>query len=302
MEGTQYFSASNKFSLSSFYKEFPVNNSNPTISVIIPTYNRAAYLGKAIDSVLDQTFSDFELIVVDDGSTDDSGSVARQREGINFISMIENSGVSKARNIGIKQARGKLICFLDSDDLWIKDKLERQIIYMNSEEKPEACYTDEIWVRNGKRVNSGKRHQKYSGEILSYCLPLCIISPSSVMLRAEVFDEIGLFDESLPACEDYDLWLRLAARYSVEFIPHKLIIKTGGHSDQLSQKYDAMDRFRVYAIDKLLSQTSLEENTRQLAIEILIKKCGILLNGCLKRDNKDQEKKYRNLIEKYSSE
>jgi len=277
-----------------------VNNINPTISVIIPTYNRGAFLGRAIDSVLNQTFSDFELIVVDDGSSDDSELIVMERGGINFIRMNENAGVSKARNIGIKKARGELICFLDSDDSWIKDKLELQIKCMNSQEKPAACYTDEMWIRNGKRVNSGKRHQKYSGEILRYCLPLCIISPSSIMLRAEVLDDIGVFDEALPACEDYDLWLRLAARHSVEFIPQKLVIKTGGHPDQLSQKYEAMDRFRVYAIDKLLGQACLDENIRQFAIEILIDKCGILLNGCFKRDNRDQAKIYSNLIEKYS--
>jgi glycosyltransferase involved in cell wall biosynthesis len=249
---------------------------------------------------LNQTFSDFELILVDDGSTDGSESIINEREGINFIKLNENAGVSKARNLGIKEARGKLICFLDSDDSWINDKLDQQIKCMNSQGKPAACYTDEIWIRNGKRVNSGKRHQKYSGDILKYCLPLCIISPSSIMIRAEVLDEIGVFDESLPACEDYDLWLRLTARYLVEYIPHKLIIKTGGHSDQLSQKYDAMDKFRVYAIDKLLGQVYLGDNIRKLAIEILIDKCGILLNGCLKRKNKDHAKIYSNLIEKYS--
>jgi glycosyltransferase involved in cell wall biosynthesis len=277
-----------------------VNISNPAISVIIPTYNRAAYLGIAIDSVLNQTFSDFELIVVDDGSTDDSESIVMEREGIIFVRMDENAGVSQARNIGIEKARGELICFLDSDDSWAKDKLELQYSCMNSQQKPAACYTDEIWIRNGRRVNSGKRHQKYSGEILKYCLPLCIISPSSIMIRKKVLDDIGVFDETLPACEDYDLWLRLAARHSVEFISQKLIIKTGGHSDQLSRKYDAMDGFRVYAIDKLLSQACLDENIRKLAIEILIAKCGILLNGCIKRDYKDQAKIYSDLIGKYS--
>ena len=277
-----------------------MNNTNPAISIIIPTYNRSVWLGKAIDSVLNQTFGDFELIVVDDGSTDDSESIVQERVGIKFIRLNKNSGVSKARNIGINQAKGKLICFLDSDDSWVSDKLEQQFKCMNSLKKPAACYTDEIWIRNGKRVNSGKRHQKYSGEILKYCLPLCIISPSSIMLRSEVLNEIGVFDESLPACEDYDLWLRLTARHQVEFIPQRLIIKTGGHSDQLSQKYDAMDKFRVYAIDKLLEQVSLDDKIRELAISILIDKCGILLNGCLKRENKDQAIKYRDLIEKYS--
>ena len=276
-----------------------MNNSSPAISVIIPTYNRAGCLGDAIDSVTAQTFRDYELIVVDDGSTDNSEDLVKARDGIRYFRMTENAGVSKARNMGIKHARGKFICFLDSDDLWVEDKLERQINFMESDDEPAVCYTDEIWVRNGRRVNSGKRHRKFSGDILANCLALCIISPSSVMLRAEVFDAIGLFDETLPACEDYDLWLRLSARFPIQFIPRKLIVKTGGHADQLSRKYDAMDRFRVYAIDKLLCQAALKSETRRLAIETLIEKCGILSQGCVKRNKNAEARIYQDLVEKY---
>ena len=272
------------------------------VSVIIPTYNRERFLSKAIDSVMAQTFRDYELIIVDDGSTDNTEVLVKARDGVRYFRLAENAGVSKARNLGIKQACGKYVCFLDSDDLWVKDKLERQIHYMESDAQPVVCYTDEIWVRNGTRVNAGKRHRKYSGNILANCLALCIISPSSIMLRAAVFDVIGLFDETLPACEDYDLWLRLSARFPVHCIPRKLIIKTGGHADQLSRKYDAMDRFRVYAIDKLLCQVSLEAITRRLAIETLIKKCDILVKGCVKRNKKAEARIYQDLMEKYSLE
>lgn len=279
-----------------------MNNCSPAISVIIPTFNRAFCLGSAIDSIIAQTFSDYEIIVIDDGSADNSESLVKARGGIRYFRLTENGGASKARNLGIKHARGKYICFLDSDDLWIKDKLESQFLYMESDGEPAACYTDEIWIRNGVRVNSGKRHRKYSGKILPNCLALCIISPSSVMLRAEVFDVIGLFDETLPVCEDYDLWLRLAARFPVRFIPRKLIVKMGGHPDQLSRKYEAMDRFRVYAIDKLLRQVPLEADSRRLAIETLIDKCAILLKGCVKRKKTAEARLYRDLMEKYSLE
>ncbi|MCH8209356.1 MAG: glycosyltransferase family 2 protein, partial [Nitrospinae bacterium] len=168
-----------------------MNNKNPKISVIIPAYNRAYCLGETIDSVLAQTYRDYELIVVDDGSTDNTHSLVQAVRGIKYLRIAENSGVSMARNLGIRNARGKYICFLDSDDLWVNTKLEQQALIMEVEPVLAACYTDEIWVRNGVRVNPGNRHKKYSGRIFRYCLPLCIISPSSVMLRAEIFAEIG---------------------------------------------------------------------------------------------------------------
>ncbi len=122
------------------------------------------------------------------------------------------------------------------------------------------------------------------------------------MIRAEVISEIGLFDETLPACEDYDYWLRLTSRFPVLFLPEKLIVKTGGHSDQLSRKYDAMDRFRVYALDKALKHCPLEDGERQLAVKTLMDKCRVLLNGCIKRGKTDEIAFYRNMMEKYSQE
>lgn len=279
-----------------------MNNKNPKISVIIPAYNRAYCLGETIDSVLAQTYRDYELIVVDDGSTDNTHSLVQAVRGIKYLRIAENSGVSMARNLGIRNARGKYICFLDSDDLWVNTKLEQQALIMEVEPVLAACYTDEIWVRNGVRVNSGNRHKKYSGRIFRYCLPLCIISPSSVMLRAEIFAEIGMFDETLPACEDYDYWLRLTARFPVRFLSQKLIVKRGGHPDQLSGKFEAMDRFRVYALDKALKHGAMATEERPLAIRTLIDKCGVLLNGCIKREKTDEVRFYRDLMEKYSLE
>lgn len=278
-----------------------MNDTTPAISVIIPTHNRGHWLPESMDSVLSQTFADFELLVVDDGSTDDTLQVVEQYPSVRYFRCNENQGVSKARNLGLRHARGRYICFLDSDDLWVQDKLQFQIDWMDQNPECVVCYTDELWIRNGVRVNPMKKHQKYSGDIFADCLPLCIVSPSSAMLRASLFEEVGDFDESLPACEDYDLWLRIAARHSFHFIARKLIVKRGGHADQLSRRYWGMDRFRVRALEKLLDRERLDERRYSLARETLIQKCGILCKGFAKRDKLADVDYYRRLIEKYSS-
>ena len=273
---------------------------SPKVSVIVPTYNRANRLEGTLRSIVSQTYQDFELIVVDDGSTDNTSKVIESFPSAQYLPMKKNSGVSKARNIGLACAKGEFICFLDSDDLWKEKKLEIQIHWMESNTDNQVCYTDEIWVRNGVRVNPMNRHRKYSGDIFRHCLGLCIVSPSSVMIRAKLFDEIGNFDESLPACEDYDLWLRIASKYAFHFIEEPLIIKYGGHSDQLSRKYWGMDRFRVVALKKLLDQNSLDKEKLKLTRSVFLEKCSILIKGFEKRGKKEDESFYRELVNKYS--
>ena len=163
-----------------------------------------------------------------------------------------------------------------------------------------AVYTDEIWIRNGVRVNPMKKHQKYSGDIFRQCLPLCIVSPSSVMLRKSILDEVGGFDELMPVCEDYDLWLRIAVRYSFKFLKEKLILKRGGHRDQLSRKYWGMDRWRVYALDKLLRGDDLNMQQREWVTEMLINKSSILIQGFEKRGKAEEARVYKNLVSHYS--
>jgi GT2 family glycosyltransferase len=196
-------------------------------------------------------------------------------------------------------AQGELICFLDSDDRWVENKLQVQVDWMQSHPECAACYTDEIWIRNGVRVNPKNKHRKYSGDIFRQCLPLCIISPSSVMIRASVLEAVGRFDTDLAACEDYDLWLRLASRYPVDFIPEKLIIKTGGHDDQLSQKFRGMDRFRVYAMEKILKQGILNSEQRIYALEALVEKCSILHAGYQNRGKLEEARIYEQAAESY---
>lgn len=272
---------------------------NPAVSVIIPVFNRACSLESTLLSVLDQSFENYELIVVDDGSTDNTPALLRKYPQIRLHRWQDNRGVSAARNQGIRMARGEWICFLDSDDRWAANKLHAQVEWMAAHPECPACYTDEIWIRNGVRVNPKNKHRKYSGDIFRQCLPLCIISPSSVMIRASVLAVIGGFDPDLAACEDYDLWLRLASRYRVDFIPEKLIVKTGGHDDQLSRKYRGMDRFRVYALEKILQQDHLSRQQRAWVLATLVEKCDILHIGYRNRGKPDEARVYQQAAHQY---
>ncbi len=275
----------------------------PKVSVIIPTYNRLPMVKEAVQSVLAQDFEDFELIVVDDGSTDGTSEELKRYGGrVRVIEHTENRGVSAARNRGILQAKGKYIAFLDSDDLWVKGKLKIQVSFLDDNPHYPLCYTDEIWIRRGKRVNPMKKHSKYSGWIFEKCLPLCIISPSSAMMRKALFSKVGLFDEALPVCEDYDLWLRVSARFPIFFINKRLIIKRGGHPDQLSNRSWGNDRYRVIALEKLLSEPYLKPEEREAVLKEMEKKCRVLFQGFLKRGNLMEAKHYQEIMRRYGIE
>lgn len=262
------------------------------VSVVITTYNRKAFLREAVISVLNQDYHEKEILVIDDGSTDNSMEELREFP-VRYV-WKRNGGISNARNTGIAMAKGELIAFLDSDDLWQKGKLAEQVWRM-TEAHAHVSYTDEIWIRNGKRLNQKNRHRKYSGFIFEKCLPLCIISPSSVMISRSVFDEIGVFDEKLPVCEDYDMWLRITARYPVLFIPKPLIIKRGGHPDQLSRAYEGMDSFRIQSLAKILQSNALNVEMRLAALRQLREKTRIYAAGAKKRGRFQESKHYENL-------
>src|SRR5690349_4705242 len=224
----------------------------PLVSVIIPTYNRKTMLAEAVASVLAQSYRDFELIVVDDGSTDGTAEDLRARFDAR-VNVIEQTrrGVAAARNRGVGAARGEYIAFLDSDDFWLARKLERQMAFVLAARR-EISQTEDIWIRNGVRVNPMKKHRKLSGDVFRASLELCLVSPSAVLMTRELFDGIGGFDESFPLCEDYDLWLRIAHNHDVDLLPEPLVVKRGGHTDQLSRSTWGLDRFRVRALKKLL--------------------------------------------------
>lgn len=264
------------------------------VSAIITTYNRSSFLRDAVASVLSQGLTDMEVIVIDDGSTDDSYK-AIEGMPVRYI-WKQNGGISSARNRGIIESRGDYIAFLDVDDLWLKGKVQEQVSRMEAEGWA-VSYTDEIWIKNGKRINQRLRHKKYSGWIFEYCLPLCIISPSSVLIRRMIFEDVGLFDEAMPVCEDYDMWLRITSRCPVLFIERPFIIKRGGHTDQLSRRYEAMDRFRICSIAKLLSSGKLKGSMTVLAQNELKKKAKVYIKGAFKRGKVEEAGYYLRLIE-----
>jgi glycosyltransferase involved in cell wall biosynthesis len=265
-------------------------SNKPEVSVIIPTYNRAWILKEAIDSVLAQDFKDFELIVVNDGSTDNTGEILDSYDQDLIVLRQSNKGVSAARNRGIAAACGRLIAFLDSDDLWLPRKLSSQVDFFNFNPAAVINQTEEIWIRNGVRVNPKTRHHKFSGMIFERSLGLCLVSPSAVMMKRSLFDEVGVFDENLPACEDYDLWLRISCQYPVHLIDTPLIMKRGGHADQLS-KAPGLDKFRIQALKKIIESGQLEPDSYRAAVRTLQEKCAIFVAGCRKR-GKDAEARY----------
>ena len=270
----------------------------PQVSVIIPTYNRGWILKEAIDSVLAQDYKDLELIVVDDGSTDNTFEILASYGNDIKVLFQENKGVSAARNRGITEASGQLIAFLDSDDLWLPRKLSTQIDFFNQMPDALICQTEEIWVRNGIRVNPKKRHKKPSGMIFEPSLELCLVSPSAVMTRRSLFDRVGEFDVTLSACEDYDLWLRISCRFPVHLIDTPLIIKRGGHDDQLSSM-KGLDKFRIKAIVKIIKSNRLSDNQYSAAVKALKEKCEIYSDGCRKRGREEEALYYAKLADNY---
>jgi len=254
----------------------------PLVSVIIPTYNRWPMVGEAVESVLRQSRRDFEIIVIDDGSTDDTTKeLQKYGSHVRLVSQAR-AGVAAARNYGATLAAGRCLAFLDSDDLWRPKKLEVQTAFMSHRPEIQICQTEEIWLRNGMRINPKARHRKPSGDIFRQSLDLCLVSPSAVMMTRGLFEKVGRFDESLPVCEDYDLWLRIAAHHEVPLIPSALTVKRGGHPDQLSHSVWGMDRYRLRALQKLL-RSNLSREKRAWTLDALKRKVSVLSHGARKR-------------------
>jgi glycosyltransferase involved in cell wall biosynthesis len=265
----------------------------PQVSVIIPTYNRRAMVREAIDSVLAQSFRAFELIVVDDGSTDPTDQELSQRtdDRIRFH-RIEHRGPAAARNCGVELANAPMIAFLDSDDLWAPDKLERQVAFMRANPACAISQTDEIWIRDGRRVNPGTRHRKRAGDIFIDSLRTCLISMSATMMRADLFRSLGGFDEIMSAAEDYDLWLRILIDHEAGLLDEPLVTRRGGRPDQTSAATPALDRFRILALAKLLAEERLSAARRIAIAEVLAEKCRIYAGGLRRRDRIEAARLY----------
>lgn len=253
------------------------------VAVIIPTHNRAHCLSRALNSVQRQTRAADQIIVVDDGSDDATAAlIARDYPDVVYIYQ-PHSGVSAARNRGIAASNCEWLAFLDSDDEWLPYKLQAQLSALGSNPDYLIVHANEFWIRDGQRVNPMRKHEKLGGWIFEQCLPLCRISPSAAIIHRRLFDAVGCFDPDLPACEDYDLWLRITCRYPVLMLDQALIVKYGGHADQLSRRYPAMDRFRIQALANLLDQTELQSRYREAATRMLLGKIQIYVAGARKR-------------------
>jgi glycosyltransferase involved in cell wall biosynthesis len=262
------------------------------VAVIVPTFNRGHILARALDSVFSQTFSDWELIVVDDGSTDQTEIVVhswlsrhRPKQKVQFLK-VPNGGVSRARNFGVGLTSAPWLAFLDSDDEWLPGKLAQQ---MQLAPRFALIHTGEIWIRKGVRVNAMKKHAKAGGRVFGACVEQCFISPSTTLLARDLFLAHGGFREDFPVCEDYDLWLKICAENDIGFVETPLIKKYGGDPSQLSLSVPAMDYYRVKALAGQLHNQYLSTEEKLKAAANLIQRAEILLKGFKKYPNANRE-------------
>ncbi len=266
----------------------------PLVSVIIPTFNRLGFLKEAVESVEKQSCRDFELIIVDDGSTDSTGGYLKGFPA-KYIRLEHSGFPGRVRNAGAKAAEGKYLAFLDSDDLWEPEKLARQIEYLAANPKIEICHTREVWLRNGRVVSQSKQRHKRSGNIFNHALKKCIIGPSTVMLSSRLFAETGGFREDMEIAEDYELWLRITNGYEVGYIDEPLVVKRGGHRDQLSERYGQIEIFRIKALQKNLEAGIFHGENKILAGREMARKCRIYGSGALKRGKVEEGEYYLRL-------
>ncbi|MBN1128545.1 MAG: glycosyltransferase family 2 protein [Chitinispirillaceae bacterium] len=277
----------------------------PLVSIIIPAFNRAHLLERAIRSVLNQTLYDFELVVVDDGSTDNTSTLpllVHPDPRLRYLHLPENRGVSAARNAGVRATSASLLAFLDSDDEWMPLKLEKQVAWLHQNPAYPIVQTREYWIRNNKRVNPPKTHEKFQGDLFSASLERCMITPSSVLLTRSLFEETGGFNESFPACEDYDLWLKITCRYPVGLVGEYLLTRYGGHADQLSATVPVLDRFRIESLLNLLECGILTSVQAIQARTCLIKRLRIVCKGYHNHGNRKEHHRLLEFLRRFEQQ
>lgn len=257
------------------------------VDVVIPTFNRAHVMMRAIDSVLNQTYKNFILHVVDDGSTDETQELLKKLCEHPQVKIYhqDNSGVSAARNLAAFNSTGEWISFLDSDDEWMPNKLEVQIKYLKENPELAFLHSEELWIRNGVRVNPKVKHLKSNENIFIRSLDFCIISPSTVIMKRELFVKHQGFDTSFTVCEDYDLWLKILLTDEIGFISTPLIEKHGGHADQLSTKFVAMDYWRIKSLVNLYKSPLAKATQKESIKDVILKKSEMLLKSYIKYQN-----------------
>ncbi|MBB6482630.1 glycosyltransferase family 2 protein [Spirochaeta isovalerica] len=269
-----------------------------SVSVIIPVFNRKEAIHEAVKSVFDQTFRDWELIIADDGSDDGTFESLKEYEGdrrVQIIRLAHNGNPGYVRNRAVDRAAGRWIAFLDSDDLWNEEKLDRQISYMNDHRECLFLHTREVWSREGKIISQSHRKHKREGDLFEVSLGKCEIGPSTVLMDREMFTVLGGFREDLEICEDYEFWLRVTSRYSVGYIDEDLIVKRAGGGDQLSFKYGFIENFKIDALKNLIDSKLLPLEKEKVARKELARKCRIYGKGCRKRGREKEAEKYDSL-------
>lgn len=297
------------------------------ISVIVPVFNRPHLLAGALASVMAQTYRDFELVVVDDGSTDETPEVLARvlrevpKEGgsppARTLKIPHCGKPGAVRNRGAEKARGRHLAFLDSDDRWLPTKLETQvrlhpragIVAGGATDArpslgagagargPRFSHTRELWVRRGREVSQkGQRHRR-SGDLFVDSLKKCIIGPSTVMLERSLFEELGGFREDLEIAEDYELWLRLTHREAVAYLDEALTVKQAGDWDQLSERHGQVEVFRIEGLKGLVEADYFADvPEHQVAAKMeLARKCRIYAAGCLKRGRPEEARRFEAL-------
>ncbi len=277
---------------------------NSMFSVIIPSFNRAVLLKKSIESVLSQSMSCGEIVIIDDGSTDETSSVIKKLQSKNQIPIRyffqNNMGAAAARNKGVVESQYDYICFLDSDDCFVPEKIQMQYQAMVNHPNYLISHTREIWYRRGVLINQKKKHQPPHGDIFKRCLPMCVVGFSTVMVRREIFDKFGFFDETMICCEDYDYWLKVSTVENFLLVAQPLTVKNGGREDQLSVVHRmGMDKYRIRSILNLLDNSNLTAQQAFLAVEELKKKAKIYGNGCIKHGREEEGRRYLDLLMKY---
>jgi glycosyltransferase involved in cell wall biosynthesis len=258
----------------------------PEVSVIIPAFDRAAVLPRAIDSALAQAGPSLEIVVADDGSGDATPEILSRyaRDPRVRALRLAHGGVSRARNAAVAEARAPLLAFLDSDDEWLPGKLAAQCALLRGTGL-SICQTEEIWIRNGLRVNPPAHYVKRGGDLFAPSLRHCMLTPSSTVMTRALYESAGGFDPDFPACEDFEFWLRIVPDHEVGLVPKPYMVRYGGHADQLSMRYPAQDRFRIRALALMLERNGISADRRPMVLEALEEKLGIYETGCRKRGN-----------------
>lgn len=268
------------------------------VSVIIPVLNRHNTIQTAIDSVTRQTMPASEIIVIDDGS---SPQITHKNTPARIIRHTTNQGVSAARNTGIHASKSDWIACLDSDDVWHPTHLEKLLQYLTDNPLYRWAQSNEQWIRNGHHLNKKRYHKKPIDWGFLASLDRCIVTPSAVIIHRSMFDEFGVFNTNLPACEDYDLWLRFFLYRPIGYCQETTVTKYGGHNDQLSTTIHALDHYRVYSLIQLL-QKNLPRDYRAKTIDVALKKLAILIHGAKKRNHIHSLSNYQRLIEKIQTD